>query len=59
MDFGFFKKINSLVLSGIGAKQKFLWSLYNILRKLHVCGKSTSQDIMIKMALSQLNISIF
>ena len=34
-----FKKIKSLVLSGIGVKQKFLWS-FNILQKLHAWEKS-------------------
>ena len=35
----FFKKIKSLVLSGIGVKQKFLWSS-QILWKLHAWKKS-------------------
>ena len=34
MVFGLFKKIMSLVLSGICVKSKFLWFI-NILRKLH------------------------
>ena len=42
--FGLFKKIMSLVLSGICVKRKSLW-LINILRKLHACGKSGSQVI--------------
>ena len=40
--FGRFKKIKSLALYGIGAKQKFLWS-FNILWKLHAWEKSVSQ----------------
>ena len=39
-----FKKITSLVLSGICVKQKFLWFI-NILRKLHAWEKSGSQVI--------------
>ena len=42
--FGLFKKIKSLVLSGIGVKQKFLWSI-NILQKLHAWQKSGSQVV--------------
>ena len=38
----FFKKIMSLVLSGICVKSKFLWFI-NILRKLYAWGKSSSQ----------------
>ena len=38
----FFKKIMSLVLSGICVKSKFLWFI-NILRKLHARQKSSSQ----------------
>ena len=44
MVFGLFKKITSLVLSGICVKSKFLWFI-NILRKLHAWGKSGSQVI--------------
>ena len=44
--FGLFKKIKSLVLSGIGVKRKLLWSI-NILQKLHVWEKSGSQ-VMVK-----------
>ena len=40
--FELFKKITSLVLSGICVKQKFLWFI-NILRKLHAWEKSGSQ----------------
>ena len=40
--FWLFKKIKSLVLYGIGLKQKFLWS-FNILQKLHAWEKSRSQ----------------
>ena len=40
--FGLFKKIMSLVLSGICVKRKFLWFV-NILRKLHAWEKSGSQ----------------
>ena len=43
MMFGLFKKITSLVLSGICLKSKFL-RFINILRKLHACEKSSSQD---------------
>ena len=42
--FGLFKKIMSLVLSGICVKRKFLWFV-NILRKLHAWEKSGSQVI--------------
>ena len=42
--FGLFKKIMSLVLSGICVKQKFLWFI-NILQKLHAWEKSGSQVI--------------
>ena len=42
--FGLFKKITSLVLSGICVKRKFLW-FFNILRKLHAWEKSGSQVI--------------
>ena len=51
MVFGLFKKIASLVLSGICVKSKFLWFI-NILRKLHAWEKSSSQ-VKAKMALSQ------
>ena len=44
MVFGLFKKIMSLVLSGICVKRKFLWFI-NILRKLHAWEKSGYQDI--------------
>ena len=40
--FGLFKKIKSLVLSGIGVKQKFLWP-FKIMRKHHAWKKSGSQ----------------
>ena len=42
--FGLFKKITSLVLSGICVKGKFLWFI-NILQKLHAWKKSGSQVI--------------
>ena len=42
MVFGLFKKITSLVLSGICVKSKFLWFI-NILRKMHSWEKSRSQ----------------
>ena len=45
--FGIFKKIKSLVLSGIVVKRKLLWSV-NILQKLHTWQKSDSQVIMVK-----------
>ena len=51
MVLGLFKKITSLVLTGICVKSKFLWFI-NILRKLHVWEKSSSQA-KAKMALSQ------
>ena len=44
MVFGLFKKIMSLVLSGICVKRKFLW-FNNILRKLHAWEKSGFQVI--------------
>ena len=43
--FGLFKKITSLVLSGICFKWKFLWFI-NILQKLHAWEKSGSQVIV-------------
>ena len=43
--FGLFKKIKSLILSGIGVERKFLWS-FNILRKLHAWEKSNFQVIV-------------
>ena len=42
MVFGLFKKIASLVLSGICVKLKFFWFI-NILQKLHAWEKSNSQ----------------
>ena len=42
MVFGLFKKIMSLVLSGICVKSKFLWFI-NILQKLHAWEKCRSQ----------------
>ena len=42
--FGLFKKIMSLVLSGICVKRRFLWFI-NILQKLHAWEKSVSQVI--------------
>ena len=42
--FGLFKKITSLVLSGIYIKRKSLWFI-NILRKLHAWEKSDYQVI--------------
>ena len=44
MVFGLFKKMVSLVLSGICVKWKFLWFI-NILQKLHAWEKSGSQVI--------------
>ena len=45
--FGLFKKIKSLVLSGIIVKRKFLRS-FNILQKLRTWEKSGSQVIIAK-----------
>ena len=45
--FGLFKKIKSLVLSGIVVERKFLWS-FNILQKQYTWEKSGSQVIMAK-----------
>ena len=42
MVIGRFKKITSLVLSGICVKSKFLWFI-NILQKLHAWEKSSSE----------------
>ena len=42
--FGLFKKIASLVLSGICLKRKFLWFIH-ILQKLHALEKCGSQVI--------------
>ena len=42
--FGLFKKIVSLVLSGICAKRKYLWFI-NIMQNLHAWEKSGSQVI--------------
>ena len=44
MVFGLFKKITSLVLSGICVKWKFVWFI-NILQKLYAWEKSSSQVI--------------
>ena len=44
MVFGLFRKITSLVLSGICVKWKFLWFI-NIPRKLHAWERSGSQVI--------------
>ena len=44
MVFGLFKKVTSLVFSGICVKWKFVWFI-NILRKLHTWQKSGSQII--------------
>ena len=44
MVFGLFRKITSLVLSGICVKRKFLWFI-NILQKLHAWEKSGFQVI--------------
>ena len=55
--FGLFKKIMSLVLSGICVKRKFLWFI-NILRKLHAWEKSGSQVIGQKL-FSASEISVF
>ena len=41
-----FKKIMSLVLSGICVKRKFLWFI-NILRKLHAWEKSGSRSMRV------------
>ena len=56
MVFGLFKKVMSLVLSGICVKRKFLWFI-NILRKLHAWEKSSSQ--VIQKWLSANEISVF
>ena len=40
--FGIFKRIKSLVLTGIGVKRKLLWS-FNTLWKLHACKKFGSE----------------
>ena len=45
--FGLFKKITSLVLSGIYVKRKFLWFI-NILRKLHACWEKSGSQIIAK-----------
>ena len=52
----FLKENTSLALSGIGVKQKFLWSS-NILWKLHVREKSSSH-VMSKLALGEWDFSI-
>ena len=44
MVFELFKKVTSLVLSGICVKWKFLWFV-NILQKLHAWEKPSSQVI--------------
>ena len=54
--FGLFKKIMSLVLSGIGVKRKFLWS-FNIQQKQHTW-KNLVLKLLPKMALDQLDFSI-
>ena len=50
MVFGIFRKIMSLVLSGICVKLKFLWFI-KMLRNLHAWEISSSQ-VKAKMALS-------
>ena len=42
--FGLFKKVTSLILSGISLKRKFLWFIH-ILQKLHALEKCVSQVI--------------
>ena len=55
--FGLFKKIKSLVFSGIVVERKFLWS-FNILQKLHTWEKSGSQVIMAKwLSVSESSLS--
>ena len=46
MVFGLFKKIGSLVLSGICVKSNFLW-LINILRQLNAWGKFSANEISV------------
>ena len=57
MVFGLFKKITSLVLSGICVKWKFVWFI-NILQKLYAWEKSSSQ-VIDKKWLSTNEISVF
>ena len=56
MVFGLFKKIMSLLLSGLCVKSKFLWFI-NIVRRFHAWEKSISQ-VKAKMALRERDISI-
>ena len=56
--FGLFKKIKSLVLSGIIVKRKFLWP-FNILQKLHTWKKSGSQVIMAKNGSQPMGFQYF
>ena len=56
--FGLFKKIKSLVLSGIIVKRKFLWP-FNILQKLHTWKKSGSQVIMAKNGSQPMRFQYF
>ena len=55
--FGHFKKIMSLVLSGIGVKWKFVWFI-NIMPKLHAWEKSGSQ-VIAKNGSQPMEISVF
>ena len=56
MVIGRFKKITSLVLSGICVKSKFLWFI-NILQKLHAWEKSSSEvkDIGMWISMNKRN----
>ena len=56
--FGLFKKLKSLVLSGIIVKRKFLWP-FNILQKLHTWKKSGSQVIMAKNGSQPMRFQYF
>ena len=53
--FGLFKKIKSLVFSGIVVKRMFLWS-FNVLQKLHTCEKFGSQVIMAKNGHNEISV---
>ena len=53
----FFKENQSLVLSRIIVKQKFLW-FFNIMQKLHTWEKSGSQVIMVKIGSQAMRLIV-
>ena len=53
----FFKENQSLVLSRIIVKQKFLW-FFNIMQKLNTWEKSGSQVIMVKIGSQAMRLIV-